>query len=109
MVTLSTHLHIYTLSCIFTEILLGGTYQLLDREIEVKKSVAERTVLARLNRKLAKDNQQMFRARETDQSFNDTGRFYVVSMDTNAITATHCDMEGWAREESALKDWEQIA
>lgn len=75
----------------------------------MKKSVAERTVLARLNRKLEKDNQKMFRARETDQSFNDTGRFYVVSMDTNAITATHCNMEDWAREVWALRDWEQIA
>jgi hypothetical protein len=42
------------------------------------------------------------------QDRTDLGDWYVVDLRTNAVAASHIDLEGWARDAGLLQDYEQM-
>jgi hypothetical protein len=78
-----------------------------------KVPVSERALLQRVNRRLAKDNEQL----RTARGFRDglyrhedstLGRYYAVDLSRNVVTAAHIDLEKWGRELEVLKPWEVL-
>ena len=70
-------------------------------------AVSERALIARINRKLAKDGWQLRRARgfwDRNQWHPDSnlGRFFIVDVDRNFIVNTHIGLEAYGRELDAL-------
>jgi hypothetical protein len=69
--------------------------------------VAERALLARINRKLEKDGDGvMRRCPEGSRWFNDLGRYYITNDDI--IVAHHIEIEQWARDAGVLKPYEKL-
>lgn len=78
---------------------------------QTKKMVSERAVLARLNRKLAKEQQKVCTTKEDSRGFGETGRYYVVDLNRNTIVikGLHYDgLERLAKEEGCLKEYEAL-
>lgn len=76
-----------------------------------KKPVNARALLARINRRLAKDGQQMKTCPERSQWHNELGSYYIVDLDTNTIVVKQIDdLEGWTRKEmdGVLKPFEAL-
>ncbi|CRI63748.1 conserved hypothetical protein [Thiocapsa sp. KS1] len=74
---------------------------------ERKKPVSERALFARLSRRLAKDGDILKKCRFDSRWYGDFGNYYIVDS-RNAISATHVDLEGWAREMGVLQPWERL-
>lgn len=79
-----------------------------------KRQVSERALVARINRKLAKSNQQLRRIRVTwdgSKMYVDSnlGRYYLVNEEKNYVVRTHVDVEALGQEVGVLKGWEQLA
>lgn len=66
-------------------------------------SISDRALLARVNRRLAKqDEPSLVRVcREDSRCFNDFGRYYATNY-SNHLVASHIDLEEWARELKAI-------
>lgn len=76
-----------------------------------KKPVSARALLARINRRLAKDGQQMKTCPERSQWHNELGSYYIVDLDTNTIqTRGVIDLEEWTRQymDGVLKPFETL-
>ena len=71
--------------------------------------ITERALIARLNRRLADDGQQIKTCREGSRSFPTLGRYYIVRIDFNAVDTPDIDLEGWGREMGVLRDNESLA
>ncbi|GAB3377704.1 hypothetical protein [Azotobacter armeniacus] len=74
----------------------------------MKVKVTERALLARINRALRKDNQQLYRCREGSQAHGELGDFYAVDTALDVIMAKHIDLAMWARDMGVLPDWEEL-
>lgn len=70
--------------------------------------VTQRALLARVNRKLAADGQRMKQARQGTRAHQDLGDFYVIDLSRNALEASHCDLETWARDMGAMAPYERL-
>jgi hypothetical protein len=82
---------------------------------QTKMPVQERTLLARINRHLAHDNERVHVTREGGRAATDLGRFYVIRYgrggdepSTNIIDH-HVDIEEMGRELGLLRPYEVLA
>jgi hypothetical protein len=71
--------------------------------------VAERALVARIDRTLRKEGQAIRRCRQDSRSAASLGRYYLIDGSLNAVTATHVDIESLGRELGLLKAWERLA
>lgn len=74
----------------------------------MKTPVAERALLARVNRRLAKDGKTLRRNRPTDARLETMGRFCLIDTGRGAVGEHHVDLETLARQLGVLHDWEKI-
>ena len=75
-----------------------------------KLSLTRKAVMARVNRKLAADGEQLRVMRGTDLNLGlHPGDYCVVSTKHGGINKWNFDLEEFARELGALKDWEMLA
>lgn len=74
----------------------------------MKTPVAERALLARVNRRLAKDGKTLRRNRPTDACFKELGRFTLIDTGRGAVVEHHVDLETLARQLGVLESWEEI-
>jgi hypothetical protein len=73
----------------------------------LKKPIAERALLNRINRVLAKQ-QQVIRTARADSVFGDRlGRYYVIDRACNSVQPV--DIEKLATELGVLADYEELA
>lgn len=72
-----------------------------------KAPVSERAVIARINRKLAQNDEVLHKSRSERARF-DLGEFYTVNTRHNVMGETHVDLAALARELGALRGWEEI-
>lgn len=73
-----------------------------------KVTISERALLARINRKLKQDNEQVRKCKVDSRSYWDLGSYYVIDLSKNAVTATHVDLSKWGRELKVLADFEVL-
>lgn len=74
----------------------------------MQKTVSERALMARINRKLDEDGEKLKKARQSEQA--ELGNYYVVSENQNTVTAHGIDdLEAWARDLGVLKPFETLA
>ena len=69
--------------------------------------VSESAVIKRINRRLAKDGEQL-RTRRSERYWSDLGTHYIVDSN-NCVTASHVDLEQLGRELGALRPGEAVA
>ena len=69
--------------------------------------VTERALVARINRKLAHDGEQMHRTRG-EYLRRRFGDFYITAIRTMAPIATYCTPEGVGRELGVLRHGETV-
>lgn len=74
----------------------------------MKVKVTERALLARINRALRKDNQQLYRCRADSQAYDELGDFYAMDTALNVVMAKHINLAMWARDLGVLPDWEEL-
>jgi hypothetical protein len=71
------------------------------------KHIADRLVMARINRVLTKSNQRLHRCRKTDRLFGRCGTYWLQGVD-GRIVKDHIDLEKMGREMGAIADWETM-
>ena len=69
--------------------------------------VSDRTIIQRINRKLASENQKL-KKRGHGQRRGDLGDYYIVDSRNNSIMATHVDLMGLGQELEVLDLGETI-
>jgi hypothetical protein len=69
--------------------------------------VSFRALMQRINRSLAKKEQQLYRARGGRER-EALGDYYVVSLSGNAVVADHVDPKAFGRELGVLEAWESV-
>ena len=74
----------------------------------MKKTVTERALMARINRKLAHEGQILKKCRADTRSYQDLGDFYLVNIYQNAVYGQHINLEGLGQELGVLQDWEEL-
>ncbi len=62
---------------------------------------------ARINRKLAKEGQQLKKTRG-GRAMLDLGQYHIVDLNRNFIAHSHCDPETVGRELEVLAPWEKL-
>jgi hypothetical protein len=75
----------------------------------MKKQINERALAARLGRHFARQGEALKKCAPQTRDFLKLGKYYVVSLQLNAIIDTDVDLESLAREEGILKQWEELA
>ena len=65
--------------------------------------------MKRLNRHLAKIDQQIFRCKVNSQWHANLGNYYVIDINRNALAIAHVDIEKFARDEGVLKFYEEVS
>lgn len=73
-----------------------------------KVPVSRRAVIARINRKLARDDEQL-RTTRGMQAFLDLGDYYTVDVRRNWIARKDVDLDALGRELGVLKDYEKLS
>ena len=81
--------------------------ELAHIETRARVPVGERSLVQRLNRRLAKDHQKlcMSRSRAARSEF---GKFYIADTATGEVTAALLDLQGLGRDLGVLQPWEQL-
>ena len=74
----------------------------------MKVQVTTRALVQRIDRLLAKDGQMLKKTRKKSRWFSETGEYFIINFNQNAIVAKHVDLEKLGRELGALKDYEEI-
>ena len=69
-----------------------------------KKTVTERALLQRINRKLLQDDQMMKAARPGDQE----GPYYVIDSNRNILLWHRVNIEKFGRKLGCLQEWETV-
>ncbi len=77
-------------------------------ETSPRVPVGERSLIQRLNRRLAKDSQKLYASRSR-AAVSNFGKFYIADTSTGEITASLIDLEGLARDLGVLHPWESLA
>lgn len=70
----------------------------------MQSTVSERALLSRVNRRLAKQGQKLYRTAWDSRWFNELGRFYVV--EGRMVVDRWIDLEDIAHEVEALRPHE---
>ena len=65
-------------------------------------------VVARVNRKLRREQGSMLRKTRGERAFQDLGEFYELDIDRNLIVAANVDPENLARELGVLAESETV-
>jgi hypothetical protein len=73
---------------------------------QIKILVSERALIARINRKLAKDNQKLCHSRSA-QTQSSVGEYYIIDAVRNGIIHQRVGPESLAKELGVLKPWEK--
>lgn len=71
------------------------------------KSVTEKAVMARINRKLSHQG-EVLRKLRGERWFTSLGQYFVVDSRSNTVMDTHVGLEALAREIEVLSDCEEI-
>lgn len=71
------------------------------------KKFSEKSIQARINRKLCLEEQMLRKARGV-KAIQDFGYWYVVNVNRNSLVDSHVDLESFARELGLLCDSEII-
>ncbi len=74
----------------------------------MKKTVTERALLARINRKLAKTDEVMKKCRADTSAYNDFGDYYIISLTENIVSSTHVDLDALSRDLGVLQSYEVL-
>jgi hypothetical protein len=74
----------------------------------MKVPVTERSVVARVNRRLQAAGEQLKPAR-SEQVRAQVGDWYVLDVKRNGVVREDVNLEAIARECGALKDWEVVS
>ncbi len=74
----------------------------------MKAPVTPRALLARINRKLAKDYEAVRCCREDARGFRDLGRYYLLNTYQNRIIDTHLDLKDFARSHECIRVHEAL-
>ena len=77
-------------------------------ETRARVPVGERSLIQRLNRRLAKDHQKLFmsRSRAAEAEF---GKFYVADTASGEVIASIIDLKGLGRDLGVLRPWEECS
>ena len=73
-----------------------------------KVKVTERALIARINRKLAKQDEKLLTCRESSPSFYTLGRYYVVNIYGNYVINQDVGLDELGREMGVLKPFEEM-
>jgi hypothetical protein len=73
-----------------------------------KIPVSEKALMARVNRKLAREGERILKSREGSRLRGNVGEFYLLDVNRNTVTGTHMELEHVAKEVGALRDYEQV-
>lgn len=73
-----------------------------------KVPVSRVALVARVNRRLAENNEQL-RASKGAAAKQEMGDYYIVNTQKNEMTNSNLDLEGLARELKCLQPWETLA
>ena len=78
-----------------------------NMETRARVPVGGRSLIQRLNRRLAKDHQKLFmsRSRAAEVEF---GKFYIADTATGEVTASIINLERFGRDLGALHPWEEL-
>jgi hypothetical protein len=74
-----------------------------------KTKVTEQALIARINRKLAKENGKLKRCRENSKDFNTLGYFYTIDLSLNCIVDRHIELAEYAQELGVMAGFEELA
>ena len=74
----------------------------------MKKKVSERALMARINRKLAREQQQLMKCKQDSRDHAALGDYYLVDLATNSITAQNMDLGDLGRELECLAGYEEL-
>jgi hypothetical protein len=77
-------------------------------ETPKKTTVSEQALIARINRKLAKEGSKMKRCRENSKDFTTLGYFYTVDLMRNTIEDYNLDLAKYGKELDVLADYEEM-
>lgn len=78
-----------------------------DQPAPLTKTVSERALIKRINRKLVKENERLAVTR-SDRWYSDLGNYYIFDVNTNFVTSAHHDLEELGREMGCLSSCETI-
>ena len=73
----------------------------------MEKTVGEKALIQRINRRLAHDGEKLRKTRNP-RHFMDLGRYYVVVVPSGYHAASHINLEQYGRETGALGPNEQL-
>ena len=78
-----------------------------NMETRARVPVDGRSLIQRINRRLAKDNRKLFmsRSRAAEAEF---GHFYIANTATGEVMASIIDLEGLWRDLEVLQPWEEL-
>ena len=71
--------------------------------------MAERALVARINRKLADESRVLRRCRRNSRWYDELGDYYMLNVRTNLIEAKRVSLEKWGREMAVLKPYEVLS
>jgi len=74
---------------------------------ERKVPISERALFQRIQRRLKKEGQKIFRSRAGMQKMN-LGTYYTVEIWTNTVKRYQIDLEDFGRECSVVADYEYL-
>jgi hypothetical protein len=67
--------------------------------------VAERALVARINRKLAKHGESLRRCPPSSRWHLELGDYYAIDLNVNAVVRQRIPLESWGRELGCLRPW----
>ena len=77
----------------------------------IKVKVSDRALLARINRKLLKEDRIVKKCRPDSRSYHDLGDYYMVDLRSNGVLFHYknLDLSKLAKELELLKPYEELA
>ena len=75
--------------------------------MRAKTTISRPALMARINRKLKHQSEQL-RAARSERARQDVGDFFIVNTDHNYLARHHVDPEALARKLGVLADWEKV-
>ena len=70
--------------------------------------VSRQALIARVNRRLAKQNESLRRCPENRSDYHTLGDFYVLDLSRNAVCKKHVDIQKFAKTLGALRPGERL-
>jgi hypothetical protein len=72
--------------------------------------LSKRTIIRRINRKLAKNYEKLHECRKNSRAYSNLGDYYIVDTYRNTIIRSSIeDFEGLARDVGVIAQWETLA